>query len=90
MNVGVTVVIAWKVTRDLEGGQHVMFDITEDNEPIHALVFDDHPDGILFMGDYRNLLHSNFGTIRGERFVMSGYCALKVVRACERGAHGGL
>ena len=83
-NVGVTVVLAWKVTSDLSGGEHILFDITAGNEPTRAVVFEDDARGLRFMGDYRNVLHSNFGTLRGERFVVSAYCNLKVVQALAR------
>ena len=45
------------------------------NELEQAVVVGDCPEGVVFLGDYRRVLHSNAARRSGRRFVVTAYCS---------------
>ena len=65
----------------LRGGAHALFgcDLKD------AVIVRECEAGTLILGDYKRVLHGNFATLAGVRFVINAYCSKTVVdRLCER------
>lgn len=72
-NVGITALICFDVsdgsTGSLVGGSHVIID----TDFRHAIIIKDTRAGVMILGDYKRILHGNFATQHGRRFIVSAY-----------------
>jgi hypothetical protein len=75
-NFGVTFLICFDLDGGLVGGSHLICGM--DLEA--AVVVQDHGSGVVIVGDYRRVLHTNEATRAGRRFIMTAYCSASLVK----------
>ena len=76
-NFGCTVL--WSVELDEEGslvgGSHVICGM----DGLECVVVRDSPAGVVYVGDYRRVLHANAATRGGRRLIVTAYCSESLV-----------
>ena len=81
-NFGATFLVSFELgaAGSLVGGSHILCG----TESEQAVVVGDCPDGVVFLGDYRRVLHSNAARRGGSRLVVTAYCANSLVKLVAR------
>ena len=77
-NFGVTFLLSFELDEAgrLVGGSHVLCG-SDDGTTVIVL---DNPNGVIYMGDYRRVLHANAATRgNGRRFILTAYCSKSLV-----------
>ena len=76
-NFGLTFLICFELDAEgsLVGGSHTIYSL----DYTKCVVVRDCPQGVVFLGDYRRVLHSNAATASGRRFIVTAYCGKSLV-----------
>jgi len=81
-NFGATFLASFEIDSDgaLVGGSHVLCC----NEEEQVVIVGDCAEGVVFLGDYRRVLHSNAARRGGRRFVVTAYCSKSLKELAAR------
>ena len=75
-NEGLTFLFSIDVDGGLVGGSHIICGLDDEA----AVLVHDSPVGVITIGDYRRVLHSNFATRCGRRFILTAYCSTELLK----------